>query len=396
MKICFMSNLYPPFIVGGAEIVVKNVAEELVKKGHDVIVITTSPKKKTYCEKINNVTVYRINPMNIFPFFTISKQKKSIRPFYFIYDLFNIYPYVTVKKILKKEKVDIVHINNFRGFSLSIFNAVKSLNIPLIFTAHDFSLICIMSSFLNSSNEICTNPSKLCKTYVKIQKHFVDNKPDLIIAPSQFVIDKLINAGFFKNVKMKTLPLGIELHDKKVRKLYDIINIFYVGGLSRNKGVHILINSFKKLEQENVRLHIFGKGIDEDEFREMGYPDKRIIFHGFISNEKLMRLYYKANITVVPSICYDNSPMVIYESLMHGSPVIGSRIGGIPELVEEGYNGFLFEAGNVDELKGIFEKIISDTLLLKKLEDGAYESAKKYDLNKHIHNLETMYRDIQR
>ena len=396
MKICFISNLYPPFIVGGAEIVVKKVAEELVKKGHDVIVITTSKNKKNNYEIINNVTVYRINPINLFPYFTMSKQAKSVKPFFFIYDLFNPYPHITVKKILKKEKIDIVHINNFRGLSLSIFGAVKSLNIPLVFTAHDFSLICIKSSFLNSSNEICMNPSKLCKTYVKIQKILVNNKPDLIIAPSQFVINKLINAGFFKNIKMTVLPLGIELNDKKVEKSYSIIDIFYVGGLSRHKGVHILINSFMKIEQENVRLHIFGKGVDEDEFREMGHPDKRIIFHGFISNEKLLALYHKANMTVVPSICYDNSPTVIYESLMNGSPIIGSRIGGIPELVKEGYNGFLFEAGNVDELKEIFEKIISDTLLLKKLENGAYESARKYDLNEHIRNLEMLYRDIQR
>jgi len=396
MKICFISNLYPPFVVGGAEIVVKKVAEEIVKKGHDVTVITTSKNKKSNCEIINNVTIYRINPMNLFPYFTMSEQAKSIKPFFFIYDLFNPYPNTIVKKILKREKIDIVHINNFRGLSLSIFSAVKSLNIPLVFTAHDFSLICIKASFLNSSNEICMNPSKLCKTYVKIQKKIVDNKPDLIIAPSQFVINKLINAGFFKNVKMTVLPLGIELNNKKVEKSYSIIDIFYVGGLSRHKGVHILINSFKKIEQKNVRLHIFGEGADEDEFREMGNSDKRIMFHGFVSNEKLMRLYYKANITVVPSICYDNSPMVIYESLMHGSPVIGSRIGGIPELVEEEYNGFLFEAGNVGELRKIFENILPNVPQLKRLEQGAYESAKKYDMNEHIRNLEKKYRDIQR
>ena len=114
MPICFMSNLYPPFIVGGAEIVVKKVAEELVKKGHDVIVITTSKNKKNNYEIINNVTVYRINPMNIFPFFTISKQKKSIRPFYFIYDLFNVINdlnYNLFSQIFYK-----ILINNFSGF----------------------------------------------------------------------------------------------------------------------------------------------------------------------------------------------------------------------------------------------------------------------------------------
>lgn len=111
-------------------------------------------------------------------------------------------------------------------------------------------------------------------------------------------------------------------------------------------------------------------------------------------DEELITLYRKANVSVVPSIWYDNSPMVIYESLTNGTPVIGSSMGGIPELIEEGYNGFLFETGNVEELKGILENLIEHPSELKRLEEGAFESVKKYDMDEHVRKLEELYKSV--
>lgn len=387
MKICFISNLYPPHILGGAETSVKRAADRLIKKGHEVFVITTTTNEKTAVEEVDGAKVYRINPLNFYAMYNHQNQPELLKPIWHVIDLWNPHSYVVVKNILKKEMPDVVHINNFKGLSLSVFSATKRLNLPLVFTAHDYSLICPRANLLNGSGEICTAPSRLCKAYVNIQKFIVDNKPDLVTAPSQFVIDKLKESGLFESVKTMKLPLGIELSDRKVKKSYNTINILYAGGLSWHKGVHILINAFKELEQENIRLHILGKGKDEDEFKKIASSDKRIIFHGFVPDEKLMELYQKANITVVPSIWYDNSPMVIYESLVNGTPVIGSRIGGIPELVEDGYNGFLFESGNVDKLKEILETLVKNPSKLQNLEEGAFESVKKYDMDEHIKKL---------
>lgn len=395
MKICFISNLYPPFIIGGAEISVGRVAEELVKKGHEVFVVTTSPTAKSNIEEIEGVKVYRIAPLNLYPMYQHQKQKKILKPFWHVIDLWNPHSYVIVKNILKKEAPDIVHINNFKGLSLSVFSAVKCLDLPLIFTAHDYSLICPRANLLHGSGEICNSPSKFCVLYNRIQKYLVDNKPDLVTAPSQFVIDKLKEVGLFKGVKTIKVPLGIELSDEKAEKRYDVIDILYVGALSRHKGVHILINAFKELKSENIELHIVGKGADAEEIKKIAGSDQRIIFHGFVPDEELMQLYQKANVVVVPSIWYDNSPMVIYESFINGTPVIGSGIGGIPELVEVGHNGYLFGAGNVDELKGILEYLIENPYELKRSEEGAFESAKKYGVEEHIRKLEVMYSGFQ-
>lgn len=94
------------------------------------------------------------------------------------------------------------------------------------------------------------------------------------------------------------------------------------------------------MDLDNAWLHIIGEGADLEKFKRLGVNDKRIKFYGFLKYQSLKELYKKANLLIVPSICYDNSPIVIYENFSFGVPVIGSRIGGIPELIKEGYMDF--------------------------------------------------------
>ncbi|AIS32114.1 MULTISPECIES: glycosyltransferase family 4 protein [Methanobacterium] len=394
MKICLISNLYPPNVLGGAEVSVKKVSEELVKKGHEVIVITT-PFSENDVEIINGVKIYQVKPLNLYEIYHHPNQSMLLKPLWHIIDLWNPYDERIIKNILKTENPDIVHIHNFKGLSLSSFAPAKSLKIPLVFTAHDYSLVCMRANLLNSSGEICKNPSALCKIYNQIQKHLAKNKVDLLISPSQFVINKLKSNGLFKDVKSKKIPLGIELKDnEKFEKDYSQTNILYVGNLGEHKGVHILLKAFRKIENMNIRLDIVGKGLCSEKLKSMSENDNRIKFHDFLEGKELIKMYQQANLTVVPSIWYDNSPMVIYESFSCRTPVIGSKIGGIPELIEDGFNGYLFEAGNVNELQKLLENLIDSPETLKKLEQGTYESVQRYTMDKHIKQLETEYQKL--
>ncbi|MDY6965094.1 MAG: glycosyltransferase family 4 protein [Halobacteriota archaeon] len=392
MKICVICTLYPPLASGGAARVAQLTAEGLVVRGHEVLVISTGPKRREGIEEIGGVKVYRIRPLNIYPKYEAQNQPEILKPIWHTIDLWNPHSYFAVKNILEKESPDVVHLHNFKSLSLSVFGAVKSLNLPLIFTAHDFSLICIRANLLKGSGNICDSPSRLCKVYVGIQKFIVDSKPDLVTAPSQFAIDKLKANGLFKDVKMLKLPNAIELKDEEVEKKYKTIDIMYAGELGRHKGVQILIKAFKELESENAILHILGNGRDEAEFREIAGSDERIVFHGFKVGKELIDIYKKANIMVVPSLCYDNSPMVICEAFRSGIPVVGSNIGGIPELIEDGYNGFLFEAGDVKGLKGILKNLIKDPTRLEELSKNAQSSVEKYGMQDHLKRLEEAYR----
>ncbi|MBC7119620.1 MAG: glycosyltransferase, partial [Methanobacteriaceae archaeon] len=261
------------------------------------------------------------------------------------------------------------------------------------FTAHDYSTICIRANLLNGKGKICKNPRIPCKIYNKIQKYLIDDKPDIVTAPSKFVIKQLEKTGLFMDTEKIVLPNPVKTRTRPIEKFYDTLDILFVGSLSKHKGPDIIIKAFKELKNNNLKLHILGKGPDEDRLKELAKDDK-IIFHGFLTGKDLMEMYKMANITVVPSIWYENSPMVIYESFMHSTPVIASRIGGIPELVKDGYNGFLFEPGSTKELSRIFQRIADNPETLKELEDNAFNSVKKYDIKKHINKLEKIYKSI--
>jgi len=396
MKVCYISSFYPPLIFGGAEIYVSRVSEKLVQEGFEVIVITTDSKIsiKPSIEERNGVKVYRFHPLNIYAISNTLNKPRPVKLIWYGIDLFNLHSFRTVKDILKKEEPDIVHIHNFKGFSLA-FNAVKSLNLPLIFTVHDYFIECPKENLFKNSGEICNRKPVMCHFYARIQRYLKDNRPDIITAPSQFVINRVKKDGFFGGVKAIKLPLGVEVGgNEKIEKDYETIDILYVGRLNKHKGLHVLIEAFKQLKYKNIHLHVVGTGSDMEEFKKIAGPDPNITFYGFIPNNKLIELYKKANIVVVPSIWYEVFGIVIIESFKYGIPVIGSRIGGIPELIENGHNGYLFEPGNMIELKNLLESLIENPLELKRLSDNAFENAREYSMETHINKLKKLYKDV--
>lgn len=374
MKICFLSNLYPPNVLGGAEIVVEKMAKSMIERGHEVIVITTSPDEEEHILEEDSVKIFQLNTTKLYPTYKQTEPQGVKKPLWHLFDLWNGATLSAVKDILVRESVDIVHINNFKGLSLSCFKAGKDLNIPVVYESHDFSFICPRANLIRGNNSLCEKRNFICNEYVNIQRRLLDDNVDLLISPSQFMIDKFHDNNFFNNVRCVKIPLGVEYSSNKTIKDYETIDITYIGTLGKHKGVHTLITAFKDIDNENIKLHIIGKGYDEDEFKQLAMDDDRIVFHGFVDNKDILKFYEQTNVLVIPSICYDNSPLVIYESFSTGTPVIGSDIGGIPELVMEDYNGFLFESNNPESLKKKLVKVIKNKELLKKLEDNAFNS----------------------
>jgi len=276
-----------------------------------------------------------------------------------------------------------------------MFSAVKALKLPLIFTLHDYFLLCKRTFLLHGNGKICTSPPFICKLYRKISRSIVDSKPDIVISPSQFALDMLVNEGFFHDSAKVVIPNGVEIPEQPVKKLRnEYTNFLYLGSLSKHKGVHFLVQAFRQIRDQKLRLHIAGTGPNLEELKDMADGDQRIKFYGFVSGETKEDLLRRANVFVLPTIGYENSPNVIRESFANGTPVIASRMGGVPELVENRHNGFLFEVGDVGKLKDILEELSQNPSELEKLSNGAFESAKKYDMKEHMNQLETLYQQI--
>jgi len=406
MRIGIISSLFYPYSMGGADIVAGKIADGL-SKNNEVIVITTKPFSGLKslipsAEFKDNIKIYRFFPLNLYFLPNFSRKPFLIRILWHFFDFWNLHSYLAIRKILKKERLDFILTNNLLGLSqLASFKAIKKSKIKISHILHDFYLICPKTSlFRNEKKGACKAPGIICRARAKIYNSFF--KPDKIIGPSRFILEKYQEYGFFKGVPTFVLPNPIEINGiKRIENKLKCskgfkkgkFKILYAGQLTGQKGVHILIDAFKQLKGENLQLDILGEGDFRHSLEQMSKNDKRICFHGLIDNSKTTIFYESADVCVVPSIWYEPFGIVITEAFRAGTPVIASRIGGIPELVKDGYNGFLFEPGNVKELKEKLEYLINNSTKLKKLARNAFEYVKKYDINEYIKKLIKLIRN---
>jgi len=402
MKICKIICTYSPFLIGGGDMHAKEISEELANRRNSITIITINPTKGEIIEHDGTISIYRFHPFNISTLHNIGKASIIEQGVWTLLDIYSYYSYKKIKTFLKKEAPDIVHLHTPTDLTLAAVNAVKNLRLPLVYTLHDYFLLCRRYVLLHGFKKMCTdkNVNPLCRVYRDFTKRIIDNKIDTVIAPSKFVLNTHRKYGFFKNTKTFVLPNGIRLNDidnsKDIKTIDNNgrnINILYTGGLTKHKGVSILISAFKQIKNKNLKLHIVGGGIYENDLRCLADNDDRIVFYGKLPKQDVWAFYRMANLSVVPSIWHDVFPTVILEAFKAGIPVIGSNMGGIPELIRNNYNGFLFEAGNIEELKRILENVTNNPERLRELGRNAFASVKKYEMSSYINKLLKVYED---
>lgn len=400
MKICIITNCFSKDLIGGSSVYVGNLADELVRKRHEVVIISVHSQKKDAVRKEANLSSYAFSPLNVATSQTIGKSSVVRQALWTILDVYNHYACAKVRNILKKEKPDIVHVHTPIDITLSVFEAIKKLKLPLVFTLHDYLLLCRRVVLVHGGGGICDsgNTNPFCRLYRNFSKRIVENKPDIVIAPSQFISNLFKQNGFFLDSKVVVLPYGIKLNDSvdchhRVIPKKGSINLLYVGSLTRHKGIDILIKALKGITNSNLRLSIVGTGVYEEKLRHLACADRRITFCGKVQNENINSFYREADVLVVPSIWYEVLGIVIQEAFRAGIPAIGSRIGGIPEIIKDKYNGFLFDAGNSRQLEIILNEIISNPEILIELGRNARETVRSYEMSSHVERLEIIYRD---
>ena len=344
MKICLINNLYAPYSKGGAERVLENIASAL-KKEHKVFVVSTKPHSKFSIfnfqfsiNEIDNLINYQIPSL----YYNLNKIPVVFRLFWHVWDMFDLVSYYRVYRIIKKEKPDIVMTHNLKGVSFLIPRLLQCLKIKHIHTLHDIQLI-HPSGLMFYGEE-----KKVDGLFAKIYQsacRLLFGSPNLVVSPSSWLLQMHTDRGFFKDSEKKVIqnPISVILNaseesnlpllDKERAGVRWVGSFLYVGQIERHKGVELLINAFKKLEGD-YGLLIVGPGSMLEELKE-NTKDARIKFLGSKSKEEVRELMQKADCLVVPSLCYENSPTVIYEAFANNLPVIASDLGGIPELLDE-------------------------------------------------------------
>jgi len=397
MKVCLINSFFEPFVMGGAEVYAQGLAEGL-SKYHQVMFITTCPYSgwssvTGRVEQKGSIKVIRFFPLNLYWVYYAQKQL-WLRALWHAMQIWNPHTYWVIRGILKREKPDIVHSHTLRALSYSVVSAIDSLGIPHIHTLHDYELLSPWGNLLRRG-KIMEKFGVLDLPYLVLMRHLTRNVK-AVIGPSRFVLDWHLKYGFFRKARKYAIPNGLNLpHAHNSSKDYEILNILFVGALSQHKGVHTLLDAFTSLNESNVRLHVAGRGPLAQRVSHLASQDSRIEYHGHVpQGEPLWKLYSEANLLVLPSIWLEILGLVAIEAFSFGTPVIGSAIGGIPEVVEDGYNGLLFKPGDVDDLSRTLKRVLSDIELLKRLGENARKSVQKYKLDTHIESILKVYEEV--
>lgn len=357
------------------------------KGGSEAVYFSTMELLKEHGDEVVNFTLkWKDNEKSPYEqFFPESKETRHgiMRPVKNIVNYF--YDAEAARKIealIKIEKPDIAQIHLLWGqITGSILSVLKRYHIPIVFTIHEYRIVCPAYTFRNGKGEVCEQcrgkyfyrciTNKCCKgsyglsAMMAAEQYFRNTFThpakyiDGVIYVSQFAKSKL--EQYMPTLKDKPNMVLYNLTDKikndvgnwdgRIEKYY-----LFFGRLSYEKGIKTLISAFKETPQ--YKLKIAGTGPLEDELKRFIQENKmnNVEFLGYQSGKSLQELVSNAYFIMVPSEWYENNPMTIIEGYAAGVPVIGARIGGIPEIIENGKTGYLFESGNKEELVGLIEK----------------------------------------
>ena len=361
------------------------IIRELLNLGHEIVLITIG--RKNAIQREGRLTIYRLKPFNIFSFLDINKRPAWLRVFWHPLDVFNFSSYFKVKKILKKEKPKVVMTHNLKGVGYLVPMAIRKVGIQHIHTVHDVQLS-------RPSGLILYGQEKpfliLDKVYEKTVKRLFGN-PDVVISPSRWLLGYYQARGFFYESKKIVMPNPIII--KKAEKTEQTkvgpqkVKLLFVGQLERFKGILFLIDALKKIKSANWQLLIIGSGGSQDEAGKLIKDDKRFKLIGQVEHKDLADYYCQADLTIVPSLCYENSPKVIDESLIANVPVLAADIGGVSEIVKDDYNGFTFAPGNEKNLIEVLEHFLNYPEGIEKLKKNCFISVRNFSVGNYIKQL---------
>ena len=350
MKVLLVNKFH--YRKGGSETYYFTLAEALKARGHEVVFFAMQDDKNLPCAQekyfVSNSSVNGgiKSKLNMILHLTYSKEA-----------------YQKMTQLLKAENPDLVILNLVhKQLTLSIVDAIKAYDprLPIFWTMHDLIAVCPSYSMRDGKGNICEKclggdfshcvknkcikGSMLMSVLSKYEAEYIRKKKwydqiDLFICPSEFYRKKLTEGKFTRNaiVTMRNpLPVGT---------VYELCGegedyVLYFGRLSPEKGVKTLIEAAKLC---GCRLVILGTGPQEEELKTLAKDCANIEFKGFQTGEVLRNYIKNSKCVIMPSAGYENGPYSAMEAMALGKPLIVSNLGGLPELVEDGVNGYIYD-----------------------------------------------------
>lgn len=420
MKVLLVLHQYLPRHVTGTEQYVRSVAHGLQAQGDDVTILCYEPlihleaPGQDWFERDETVEGIPVRRMAVDPRHSLNRE---------LGDYENPIAGAMVGAFLRERRFDVVHVFHLRNLGLEVLRQTRALGIRTAVHLMDFWFLCPNFLLLRSDGSLCDGPpdrgfgcircidaslaqevdaaglrallepmcdqpppaAGLAPTTARRAHALVARKPalfaelervDAIFAPSRFLRGSFEAQGFPKG-RIELLPYGLDpsrgaSRPERSRDRADgILHVGYIGSISRHKGVHIAVDAIRRSERRDVVLHVFGD-LDthpaySHELRLLAGDDPRIVFEGRFEPTQLGDVLQRLDCVAVPSLWHENTPFTALEALHFGLPVLASRLGGLTEIVHDGANGMLFDAGDAAQLAGCIERLAAKPGLLESL-----------------------------
>ncbi len=438
MRILLTVHQFFPEFKAGTEVLTLSVAKQLIAMGHEVHVFTGFPGKEDTPEdqRLDNYTYDGVSVTRFNHAYTpMFGQKSMIEVGYN-----NLLAQHFFTDLVKDFKPDYVHHFHLNRLGIGLIEYLYQKRIPQFFTPTDFWMICPTAQLMWGEARYCSGPDKNAGNCIKhfardrfknnvgkvielipaavfatvakvTQKNSLIqfpmsqevsalhnrldntvaalNKLDGIVAPNEFMRELFINHGVNEElIHLCHFGVDIKVSDSALAKKGVSKKPCYgfIGTLAPHKGCHIAIDAINKLPKDSASLKIYGAHGDFPEYYEslikLASDNPDIEFCGTFDNNEIGTVIAKFDALIVPSVWYENTPLVVYSAHACKCPVIASNLPGIAEVVKEGVNGILYEAGNSDELSAIFCDVSKNPEKLADLRHGCLPplSVQRYTL----------------
>lgn len=342
------------FVRGGSDRYFLSLGDLLARQGHDVV---------PFCAKSE-----RDQPSEWAPFFPRGANFDAPSAMDVLRYHYSVAARNNLTRLVAQKRIDIAHLHIYYGkLTSSILPVLKDKAIPVVQTVHDYKLVCPVYTCSRGGKpcEAChakdywralayrCNRGSYVRSAISMSESYLSrwlgsvDTIDRFLAVSRFFAAKMAENGIDSR-KIEVVPNFIDIerfepHAEPGRYF------IYFGRIERTKGIGTLIEAFAQLP--DIQLVLVGEGSYLDEAKALAARCPNIEFLGFKNGDALYSLVGQAVASILPAEAYENCPMSILESFALGRPVIGARIGGIPELIEDGEDGLIFEPGDVDALR---------------------------------------------
>jgi glycosyltransferase involved in cell wall biosynthesis len=350
MKVLFVSTFFDPDNVGGAELALRNLARGLRDRGHAVAILCTAASGPLREQLREGLHILRFGIANRYWPDAGAPQPIWRRLLWHAADIYNRAAHRMIVEAIERTRPDIVCTQNLAGLSISTWDAARSLGVPVVHVLNDLYLLA--PSHTSYERRLLKPVSRL----FRLPHRSASKNIDAVVALSRSVLDEHLRAGYFAGVQTALIPTTFPLPDpgpSPVRPASAPLCIGFLARLVPAKGIELLLEAFADPPGLDATLLVGGVGTVPYVARlRRRYADARIRFLGFV---ELQEFFRSLDVCIVPSIRHDSLPTVVIEASANRVPVIGARVGGIPELIRQGENGFVFELRTRKQMRQALE-----------------------------------------